>query len=198
VSVQSLLGREYHTRVGALLLDRLVGLQHRAAGRATLYPVEDGSPITDHISHEPEVVTLEGEVTNSPIRILGGRLTLAGPDLSSRPNFCQQAFDYLSAVRDEKRLISVETRYRTYQDVVVEEFEVPRAAGDGEKIRIRLVFRAIRQALLRTFDSRPLRTKKQSAQPKQKVGPQPAAPASSAASGRVSILKGALQALGVN
>jgi hypothetical protein len=189
VSVKALTTKQFHTRVGELIFDRLVSETMRFPGSVTAYPVEDGAVNSDHIYLEPEQVTMEGEKTNTPIRILGGRLTLEGPDFSPRKNFCQEALDYMIKAWQDKTLLTVVGRYRTYTDMAIVGFEMPRAAGDGEKIRIQVTLKKVTKVKIKTLEFQPNRTKKESGQPKQKTGPKEAQAAPPPAARRQSFLK---------
>lgn len=52
----------------SLVLDVAISEQHRSSATATEHPVEQGVNITDHIRPEADELTLEGFVSNTPIR----------------------------------------------------------------------------------------------------------------------------------
>lgn len=51
--------------------------QHEATAEVTDHPVETGSNIADHVRPQPQTLTLEVFVTNTPINDAGGRGTIA-------------------------------------------------------------------------------------------------------------------------
>ena len=52
--------------VGALQLDAMVSEQTELRARATQFPVEDGSTISDNVSVDPEKLSISGVVTAAP------------------------------------------------------------------------------------------------------------------------------------
>jgi len=69
-SLKSLLFTEKHgAKIGQLFLDATIREEHSYRNRITQWPVETGANMTDHIRLEPDRITLEGFVTNSPVGI---------------------------------------------------------------------------------------------------------------------------------
>lgn len=53
----------------SIVLDASTRQQHDAASEVTTHPVEEGSDIADHVRRALDRVTIEGWITNTPIRI---------------------------------------------------------------------------------------------------------------------------------
>ena len=72
----SLLSRRREPRkIGKLELDATIRESHNFKNDVTDYPVEDGFDISDHVVQAPERIVIEGFISNTPPKILGGLLT---------------------------------------------------------------------------------------------------------------------------
>ena len=114
--------RERKTQIGALKIEATLSENHSASSNITKYTVENASNISDHIVNEPETITIEGFISNTPVQ--------GGPG-----NYAQEAFDALYEIRDEKELVSVITNYRVYNDMAIQNINIPRTQGTGQAIR---------------------------------------------------------------
>ena len=74
MAVATIIARKRPSSIAQIELDANLGEVHNFISQVSQFPVEVGSPITDHIFNQPVEVTLEGFITNSPVKILGGRL----------------------------------------------------------------------------------------------------------------------------
>lgn len=114
--------RERKTQIGALTIEATLSENHSASSNITKYTVENGSNISDHIVNEPETITIEGFISNTPLS--GGF-----------QNNAQEAFDALYEIRDNKELVTVITNYRVYEDMALQNINIPRTQGTGQAIR---------------------------------------------------------------
>lgn len=120
--------------VGFLEVDCVDQETHEWSNDVTTNPVENGSPIGDHIIIQPDRITIAAFVSNAPIMgILDGVTSLFTEGISAEDR-TQAAFSKLYQLRESKQLISIYTRYRLYTDMVITNISVPRRADDGDAI----------------------------------------------------------------
>jgi hypothetical protein len=140
--------------IGVVELDATISASHSFRVEATQHPVERGAKITDHLRPEPEVVTIEGLITNTPISrtqqtravaVTGGTLsTTAGePSVFGVPGYAQEAFAKLLAIKDAGALVTLVTELKTYTDMAIVQLTVPRDATVGDALRFSATFQKI-------------------------------------------------------
>lgn len=61
-------GLNFRTRVGLLRLDATLQELHERNSRITDHPIEGGSMVQDHIVRQPRKLTIEGYITDTPLR----------------------------------------------------------------------------------------------------------------------------------
>lgn len=113
-------------KIGNLEIEATLSENHDMSSTVTKYTIENGANISDHIVNEPETITIEGFVSNSPVAPgLGGGLT----------NRAQETFDTLYELRNAKEVITVVTEYRVYTDMAITNISIPRDSSTGQAIR---------------------------------------------------------------
>lgn len=169
------------TRIGpTLLLDALVSETHERRSQVTDFPVETGGSIADHIRNEPRQVSVEGFVTNSPVRLLGGALervsrgTPTGGDQveGAGLDFAEQALAELERIHDARELVEVVSPRRRYQNMAMLSLVVPRDPATGAALRFSATFREVTRVDSRTVELRVRRTAERRSQPKSDKGKQ--------------------------
>ena len=120
---------------GAIEFDASVTETHDAENEITQFPVESGADITDHIRPQPERITINGVVTNTPIVFLGG--------IASDPARAEDAYAKVKSMRDNGDLVSVVTSLRQYDNMAIESFSVLRDAQNGNVMNATLTLREI-------------------------------------------------------
>lgn len=140
--------------VGSIYFDAVFKENHDWKSTATSNPVEDGSPITDHIINEQDKLSLTGFVSNASIDLDLAALAVATSQAyvpyglgtiysdaaQSKPKKVQEAFNVLYALKEAKREVVVATRYKIYSDMVITNISIPREVGDGDAIEINIDF----------------------------------------------------------
>ena len=69
--VRFIFSRKTPGQIDNIVLDATLSENHDYTNKVTSFPVETGADITDHIVQEPERLTIEGFVTNTPVSLLG-------------------------------------------------------------------------------------------------------------------------------
>lgn len=123
--------------IGAITLDATVQEAHAYSATVTDHPIEDGGFVTDHVYFNPRTVSVEGEITNSPVvflNFLGG--------LSDRRI---EALDQLIELHQTRDVVTLVTGLKIYNDMVLESFNVPRNQNTGQRLQFTAEFKEVRK-----------------------------------------------------
>lgn len=133
------------TMIGALQLDALISEQTSLSNGVTQYAVEEGAPVSDHISSEAEKLTIEGVVTGASVSLFGvhGRSKMI------------EAKEALRVINEQRQPITVVTGLDVYPNFAMENCDISRSADDGEKLHISISLTKIRKAKTREADIPP-------------------------------------------
>ena len=133
------------TMIGAVRLDALISEQTSLANGVTQYAVEEGAPVSDHISTEAEKLTIEGVVTGASVSLFGthGRSKMI------------EAKEALRVINEQRQPITIVTGLDVYPDFAMESCDISRNADDGEQLRISISLTKIRKAKTREADIPP-------------------------------------------
>ena len=133
------------TMIGTLQLDALISEQTSLSNGVTQYAVEEGAPVSDHISSEAEKLTIEGVVTGASVSLFGvhGRSKMI------------EAKEALRVINEQRQPITVVTGLDVYPDFAMESCDISRNADDGEKLHISISLTKIRKAKTREADIPP-------------------------------------------
>jgi hypothetical protein len=127
-----LYGKKYNqTDIGGVELDATLVEEHRYTSRVTSYPIEDGTLISDHIINEPDVVVIEGIVSDTPINIL------------SQFNRSITAFNSLVRIHQNREVITVVTGIKVYPNMAIVGLDVPRDIKTGQSLRFNIELQKI-------------------------------------------------------
>ena len=96
-----------------------VNLSHSM--NVTSFPVEGGATISDHTQKLPEVVTISGIISSTPLRFISATPIIG----DARP---RAAFEILRELEVSSELIRVVTDLRTYDSMVLTNLSAPRRA----------------------------------------------------------------------
>ncbi len=135
-------GTKFESSIGQIFLDVTVSESPEMTNRITKNPIEDGSSIADHVIQDPDVLTLEGIVTDDPIRFLSGIRDLAERGLGSLTR-SQSAFELIEKLKKEATVITVITGLKTYENMIISRFNPRRDNTTGFSLRFTLVLEQI-------------------------------------------------------
>ena len=183
----TLLFRTIPAKIDTLELDCSVSETHTRANEVTDHPVEKGANVSDHARSKPDMLTLEGIVSNTPLnkqqqqRIVESRgVNITSTSASDAPagavGYAEQGYAKLSELMDKKTLITVVTALRTYENMILETLTVPRDARTGDALRFTGTFKQIRLVDVQKTTVT-VATKTPRANKKQKLGTQYGPPA---------------------
>jgi hypothetical protein len=136
---QTAFGNQY----GNIELDAALDENHEWSVEATSNPVEIGSPVTDHVIDRSDKLTITGFITDAPLN--------ASASLS-RFSRSQDVFDLLYRLIKIKEPMTVYTKHRIYDAMILTNVTIPRAAGVGEAIEFNAEFINIRKVATEIVD----------------------------------------------
>lgn len=131
------------SRVGIVTLDATLREKHSFASKVPSEPIEIGSNLSDHVINQPDRISIEGFITNTPID---------QNTVTSFIDFAQNAFNELTRIRENKTLISVLTYYRLYQNMIITDLTVPRTARNGQSLRFNVICTQVNIVGASSFD----------------------------------------------
>jgi hypothetical protein len=188
---------EYQTADGYLgiELDVVERESYESTAETIEHAVDSGVVLSDHVKRNPDTITLEGMVTNTPIVLpltqMGGvtagvqpsTLSVGGREIKASVLTFSGPFDRVRAVDEALQALmgGVVVRYtgtlRTTDDMVVTRYRVDRDAQTGAALPVTIELRKIRRAEVRRVPV-----------PAQRRGQPPAPRGAEAAPPRASVL----------
>lgn len=120
--------------VGNLEFDTLDQETHEWTRDVTMNPVENGSPISDHIIRQPKKITVAGMISNAPVTGVLTQATNAlagGFDGEDRVN---TAIKLLDSLYRSNELVTIYTKNYTYENMLIQGINIPRRVDDGDAV----------------------------------------------------------------
>ena len=120
--------------VGNLEFDTLDQETHEWTRDVTMNPVENGSPISDHIIRQPKKITVAGMISNAPVT---GVLTQAANALDSGfdgEDRVNTAIKLLDSLYLSNELVTIYTKNYTYENMLIQGINIPRRVDDGDAV----------------------------------------------------------------
>lgn len=152
---------------GNIELDAALDENHEWSAEATSNPVEVGAPVTDHVIDQSDKLKIKGFVTDTPLTS-----SQSLPQISRS----QDVFDLLYELIKLKEPMTVYTKHRIYDDMILTNVNIPRTAGVGEAIEFSAEFINIRKVATQMVDVpdgiNPKKDKKADAATGKKTEPQ--------------------------
>lgn len=123
-SLALLFGRNKYAQgqVGNVVFDTVITEDHRFHSRVTYYPVETGTIVSDHIINDPDMVVLQGLVSDTPLNIL------------AQFNRSIQAFNQLVQLHEQRQVVTVVTGLKVYPNMAITSMSVPRTIKTGQSL----------------------------------------------------------------
>lgn len=150
------------SRVGVVTVDAVLAERHRFENLITSHPIEDGSPVTDHIVNLPVELQMDGRITDTPLSLLesavSGATGLIGTELgvdptalaagtsllgASLPGRAKLAYQELVALYVSRETFTVISGINVYENMVFQTLEFPRSPQDGRSLRFRAVLKEL-------------------------------------------------------
>lgn len=162
-----------------IVVDTAETEQHDLSSTITDHPVEEGVDITDHQRPNPDTVTLNCIVSNTPLsniqKARAEALGLASPTKQEEAKrgftgVAEQAYAQLKQIRDQGLLVTVTTGLRRYESMALEHLTVPRDSKTYDAIKFTATFKFIR--VVQNKLTRVVNSKAPNAQRKKSAGSQ--------------------------
>jgi len=135
---------------GNIELDAVLDEAHEWSAEATSNPVETGAPVTDHVIDQADKLKIKGFVTDTPLTISQSLQAIVNSGQVG--NRTQAGFDLLHQLIKIKEPMTVYTKHRIYDDMVLTNVTIPRGAGVGEAIEFSAEFINIRKVATQMVD----------------------------------------------
>jgi hypothetical protein len=144
---------KFGNSLGNIELDAVLDEAHEWQAEATMNPVEEGSPVSDHIIEQPDKLKIRGFVSETPLvaseSVRGAKGTPWAESLT------QPLFDLLRDLIKAREPMTVYTKYRIYDNMVLTNLTIPRSAATGEALEFTAEFVHIRKVATQTVDVPP-------------------------------------------
>lgn len=150
------------SKVSNITVDAVLSERHTFTNLVTSHPVEDGSPVTDHIINLPVELMMEGRITDTPLSFLdsaaSGAMGLIGSNLgvdpvvlaagsavagASLPGRAKLAYQELVALYVSRTPFTVISGINEYDNMVFTTLDFPRAPQDGRSLRFRATLKEL-------------------------------------------------------
>lgn len=137
-----------YVQSGLVSIDLDVSMEevHEWTNDVTSNPVERGSDITDHIRSMPDKLTISGMISNSGI----SEDAIQAASIES--DRVLSAFDLIHKIKEERKLVSVYTKYKIYENMAIQSISMPRSSGIGDSISFTMQFINVRIVNTKTAD----------------------------------------------
>lgn len=160
--------RNIANNIQSLDLDVVVSESHTLQNKITQFPVEEGSPITDHIRSQPDRLTMSCFITETPILQALQEFETLERLTSQAEQFSQLdstktlvSFLILEELakgplddtgRRAPELLTVVSGLKVYTDMAIENVSIPRSQGTGASLRFTASFIKVRVVNSRTVE----------------------------------------------
>lgn len=173
MALSILFGKENPGQIGELVLDATLSDSHSYVNEVTQHPIETGANISDHIKLNPDQVTIEGFVTNSPVAFIqftsfglvrresDGQLraknlsgtTQGGRVKSAYITLLELSGRQIDGPNKEPKIIDVVTGLRIYRNMAITDLSIPRdSANSKNQLRFRAVLTSIKTVTSETIE----------------------------------------------
>lgn len=148
-NINAMFGNQY----GNIELDATLDENHEWAAEATSNPVEQGAPVTDHVIEQSDKLRIRGFVTDTPLTASASVQGVVNSGAVG--NRTQGVFELLNQLIKLREPMSVYTKHKVYDDMVLTAVTIPRSAADGEAIEFTAEFVHVRKVATQIVDVPP-------------------------------------------
>ncbi len=166
-----------------LFFDATLKESHRGKNIITRQPVEQGIDITDNVRPEPDELSLDALITNSP-------LNSDGKDPNTVNN-ASAAYQLLLSLKNDATFLSISTSLRDYDNMLISSLDVDRDKSTGQVLAVKIGFQSV---LIVSSQQVPI-PKKPSGKTKKQEGMKPTTDVPAAQNNTV--LRGSSNGLGI-
>ena len=106
------------TNIGGFFFDAFLKIDHTSKLKITDHPVEEGANISDHAYVEPQSLTMEIGMSEVCTSLVNGQF-------EQKYSRSASAFDTLKTLQEQRIHLTVHTRLKTYENMLIETITVP-------------------------------------------------------------------------
>ena len=131
-------------QIGVMTFDISIKEVHTRTAIVTENEVEDGSVVSDHVRINPDTLSIDGEIAEFPVGLLGfdgisatdlQRKILGSEGLVSGVRKTpQDAWKYLTEIFEAGEPVQIITGLQAYDEMLIEKLSVPRSSKDGKNL----------------------------------------------------------------
>jgi len=136
----------FGNELGNIELDAVLEESHDWQAEVSMNPVEDGSPVADHVIEQPDKLRIRGFISENPIVVSNSIIN------SRNGGATKLAFDMMRDLIKSRNTVSVYTKYHVYTDMVITGLNIPRSSSTGEAIEFIAEFVHLRKVATQTVD----------------------------------------------
>lgn len=119
-------------------IDLTLSEEFSADSDVSKYAIEQGAKRSDHIENQPEQLTMEGIVSDTPIGEIAGDPTRQGLIDGATPS--SDAFSRLRAIRARREPVLIECSLGRFEDMALVSLRVPKSKETGKALQFTVVF----------------------------------------------------------
>lgn len=111
--------------IGEIQLDAVISEDHDSSVRVTKNPVELGAEVTDHAIILPKIITINAEVSDTPLGIAAlGQIVdfvtgLFGTSTSENLTRSEAAYNAMIQLQESREPIEVQTKLKLYKNMLI-------------------------------------------------------------------------------
>jgi hypothetical protein len=139
----------------AIVMDAVINETHTLTNTITEHPVEKGGDISDHIRPEPDEITMQCVISNTPLStsqqsraVRLGEYTLTTTNvergqIGDMQGLAASAWKNLKKLRTEGVVVTVSTTLEDYTSMAIKSITVPRSAKNYDALEFTISFKKI-------------------------------------------------------
>lgn len=136
-----------------IAFDCMVTERHGGKLVVTEHPVEVGAAVADHARKEPDELSLQGIISDTPILLNLAEDRQPSVSGGSPENRAQDAFEEFQRLQDTVALLTVTTETRDYENMVITSLSTVKDKTRRHILDINLSLREFRRASVETVDA---------------------------------------------
>lgn len=153
--LEDLLGVQCKTNIGDIHCDATVREAYERSADLSTHPIEFGSDIADHYRPRDVVLTLDCEISETPLGTFFPFETAINSvaSLLTGDNPIETAWRELNRYMDDKEAIVVETGLDTFYDMMITSLSVTRGSTTGRKLEFSVTVQTAAYAYTSEIDA---------------------------------------------
>jgi hypothetical protein len=130
-------GTKKQLKIAQIEVDVSISESHETECDITENPVEYGAAISDHVQVKPARLSIEGLVSDTPIKFFQGLRDLFDDNRS------RKTYQELLLIQQNRQPIEVITGLKKYSNMILKSLVVPRTADSGRALRFNATFQEV-------------------------------------------------------